>query len=209
MGTSLLSPSSSLLSKHQRETAAESSRAKAVKKARHDETVETTRAAEGQDNVPQVSISASGSGAVLPASPATSGAVPAISKDAPPQSGVRPQTGVPAVFASASGGAVEKAISIPSDEEEEVGDEEGPIGSADPAHEAAGKEDPTSWVSRSSGDTGESEEDDDVSVHEALSSEEEVLAREDAPGQIERSPAPAEASARDRPSARESLPLRK
>ncbi|XP_020270842.1 uncharacterized protein LOC109846032 [Asparagus officinalis] len=205
MGTPLLSPSSSLLSKRQRETAAESSRAEAVKKARRDETVETTRAAEGQDNVPQVNIpgtATSGFGAVLPASPTTSGAVPAISKDAPPQSGMRPQTGVPAVFVSASG--VEKAISIPSDEEEEVGDEEGPIGSADPAHEVAGKEDPTSWASRSSGETGESEEDDDVSVHEALSSEEEVLAREDASGQIERSPAPAEASAGDRPSAQES-----
>ncbi|XP_020245296.1 microtubule cross-linking factor 1-like [Asparagus officinalis] len=208
MGTPLLSPSSSLLSKRQRETVAESSRVEAAKKARRDETVETARATEGQDNVPQVNIPGAatpGSGAVLPTSSAASGAVPATSKDAPPQSGVRPQTGVLAASVSASGGAVEKVISIPSDEEEEAGDEEGPTGSADPAHEVAGKEDPPSWASRSSGETGESEEDDDISVHEALSSEEEVLAREDAPGQIEGSPAPAAASAGDRPSARESL----
>ncbi|XP_020262706.1 uncharacterized protein LOC109838696 [Asparagus officinalis] len=174
MGAPLLSPSSSLLSKRQRETAAESSRAEAAKKTRCDETVETARAAEGQDNVSQASIPGA-------------------------------QTGVPVTSVSASGGAVEKVIYIPSDEEEEAGDDEGPTGSANRAHEIAGKEDPLSWAGRSSGETGESEEDDDVSIHEMLSSEEEVLAREDAPGQIERSPAPAEASAGDRPSARESL----
>ncbi|XP_020262853.1 uncharacterized protein LOC109838836 [Asparagus officinalis] len=203
MGTPLLSPSSSLLSKRQRETATESSRVEAAKKARRDETDETARAAEGQDNVPQVSIpgvATSGSGAVLPTSSAASGAVPETLKGAPPQSGVRSQTGVLAASVPASGGAVEKVISILSDEEVEAGDEEGPTGSADPAHEVAGKEDPPSWASRSSGETGESEEDDDISVHETLSSEEEVLACEDAPSQIERSPAPAEASAGDRPS---------
>ena len=51
---------------------------------------------------------------------------------------------------------------------------------------------------------GESEEDDNVSIHEALSSEEEDLAHEDAPGQIGGSPTPVEASAGDRSSARES-----
>ncbi|XP_020266192.1 mucin-1-like [Asparagus officinalis] len=146
----------------------------------------------------------SGSGAALPASSAASGAVPATSKGASPQSGVRPPTGVPTASASASGGVVEKVISVPSDEEEEAGNEEGPTGSADPVQEAAGKEDLPSWTSRSSGETGESEEDDDVSVHEALSSEEEVLAREDVSGQIGGSPAPAAAPAGDRSSVRES-----
>ncbi|XP_020258715.1 uncharacterized protein LOC109835137 [Asparagus officinalis] len=191
----------------QREAAAESSRAEAAKKVRRDETAETVRAAEGQDNVPQAGIPGavtSGCGAALPASSAASGAAPATSKDAPPQSGVRPQTGVPAASASASGGAIEKVISIPSDEEEEAGDEERPTGSADPALEVAGKEDPHSWVNRSSGEMGESEEDDNVSIHEALSSEEEDWAHEDAPAQIGGSPAPAEASAGGRSSARES-----
>ncbi|XP_020272830.1 plectin-like [Asparagus officinalis] len=160
--------------------------------------MEAVRAAEGQDD------DASGAGVVQSTSPAASRAAPATSKDTPSQSGVRPQTGVPAAFVSISGDAVEKVISIPSDEDEEAGNEEGPTGSADPAPEVVCKEDPPSWASRSSGETGESEEDDDVSVHEMLSSEEEVLAHEDAPGQIERSPAPAEASAGDRPSARES-----
>ncbi|XP_020255182.1 uncharacterized protein LOC109832151 [Asparagus officinalis] len=132
MGAPLLSPSSSLLSKRQREAAAESSRAGAAKKARGDETAGTVRAIEGRDNVPQVSIpgaATSGSGAVLPTSSAAVGAVPAASKDTPPQSGVRPPTGVPAASASASGGAIEKVISIPSDEEGEAGDEEGPTSS--------------------------------------------------------------------------------
>ncbi|XP_020243023.1 uncharacterized protein LOC109821254 [Asparagus officinalis] len=207
MGAPLLSPSSSLLSKCQRETAAESSRAEAAKKVRRDETVETTRSAEGQDNVSQTSVpgaATSGSGAVLPASSAASGAVPATSKDAPPQSVVSPQTGVPATSVSASRGAVEKVISIPSNKEEEAGDDEGTTGSVDRAPKIAGKEDPLSWAGRSSGETGESEEDDNVSIHETLSSEEEVLAREDAPGQIGGSPALAEASAGDLPSAQES-----
>ncbi|XP_020258832.1 actin cytoskeleton-regulatory complex protein PAN1-like [Asparagus officinalis] len=146
----------------------------------------------------------SGSGAALPASSAASGVVPATSKGASPQSGVRPPTGVPAVSASASGGVVEKVISIPSDEEEEAGNEEGLTGSADPVQEAAGKEALPSWASRSSSETSESEEDDDVSIHETLSSEEEVLACEDAPGQIEGSPAPAAVSAGDLSSVRES-----
>ncbi|XP_020272416.1 putative uncharacterized protein DDB_G0290521 [Asparagus officinalis] len=212
MGAPLLSPSSSLLSKRQREAAAESSRAGAAKKARGDETAETVRAVEGRDNVPQVGIpgaATSGSGAALPASSATSGAIPATSKDAPPQSIMRPQTGVPATSVPASGGAVEKVIFIPSDEEEEAGDDEGPTGSADPIREVTGKEDPHSWANRSSGESGESEEDDNVSVHEALSSEEEDLAPEDAPGQIGGSPAPAAASAGDRSSARESPLQRK
>ncbi|XP_020266436.1 uncharacterized protein LOC109841924 [Asparagus officinalis] len=181
---------------------AEGSRAETAKKTRHEETMEAVRAVEGQDD------DASGAGVVQSTSPAASRAAPATSKDTPSQSGVRPQTGVPAASVSASGGAVEKVISIPSVEEEEAGNKEGPTGSADPAPEVACKEDPPSWASRSSGETGEFEENDDVPVHETLSSEEEVLAREDAPGQIERSPAPAEASAGDRPSARES-PLRR
>ncbi|XP_020259182.1 uncharacterized protein LOC109835624 [Asparagus officinalis] len=95
---------------------------------------------------------------------------------------------------AAYAGAVEKVISIPSDEEEGAGNEEGFIGSADPAHEVVGKEDPPSWTGRSPEEVGGSEEDDDVSVHEALSSEKEVRAREDAPSQIGGSPAPEEAS---------------
>ncbi|XP_020249233.1 spindle assembly checkpoint component MAD1-like [Asparagus officinalis] len=163
MGALLLSPSSSLLSKHQREAAAESSRAGAAKKARGDETAETIRAAEGRDNAPQVSIpgaATSGSGAALPAPSAALGAALATSEDAPSQTGV-----------------IGKVISIPSDEEGEAGDEEGSTGSADPTCEVAGEEGPHSWENRSSEEAGESEEGDNVSVHEALSSEEEDLVR--------------------------------
>ncbi|XP_020245092.1 ankyrin repeat and SAM domain-containing protein 6-like [Asparagus officinalis] len=101
-----------------------------------------------------------------PASPAAPGAVQETPKGASPLSGVRPQTRVSTASASASGGAVEKVISVPSDEEEEAGDNEGLTGSA------TGKEGPTTWASHPS----ESEaDDDDASIHEALSSEEEVL----------------------------------
>ncbi|XP_020249461.1 stress response protein NST1-like [Asparagus officinalis] len=215
MGAPLLSPSSSLLSKRQREAVAESSRAEAAKKARCDETVGTIQVTGGRDDVspiriPGVALSGSGvapsgSGAVSPASPAASGAVQETPKDAPLPSDVRLPSGVPTASLPASRGAVEKVISIPSDEEEEAGDDEGLTGLADPAREIAVKEGPSSWANRSSRETGESEEDDDdASIHEALSSEEEDLAHEDATGQIGGSPAPAAVSAEDRSSVRES-----
>ncbi|XP_020245246.1 flagellar attachment zone protein 1-like [Asparagus officinalis] len=215
MGAPLLSPSSSLLSKRQREAVAESSRAEAAKKARCDGTVGTIQVAGGRDDVspiriPGVALSGSGvapsgSGAVSPASPAASGAVQETPKDVPLPSDVGSPSGVPTASLPASRGAVEKVISIPSDEEEEAGDDEGLTGLADPAREIAGKEGPSSWANRSSRETGESEEDDDdASIHEALSSEEEDLTHEDATGQIGGSPAPAAVSAEDRSSVRES-----
>ena len=105
MGAPLLSPSSSLLSKRQREAVAESSRAGAAKKVRRDVMAETVRAAEGQDDVPQVGIpGAATSGVVLPVSSAASGAAPAIMRDAPPRSGERLPTGAPAASVPALGG---------------------------------------------------------------------------------------------------------
>ncbi|XP_020266526.1 uncharacterized protein LOC109842016 [Asparagus officinalis] len=199
MGAPLLPPSSSLLSKRQREAMAESPRSEAAKKVRRDEMAETVRTTEGQDDVPPVSIpgaAPSGSGAALPAFSAASGAVLATTRDASPQSGERPPTGAPAASVSASGGAIEKVISIPSDEEEEAGNEEEPPSPVDPNREVAGEEGAHSWANRSS------EEDDNVSVHEALSSEEDDLALEDASGQIGGSPAPAKASSGGRSSAR-------
>ena len=109
MGAPLLSPSSSLLSKCQREAVAESSRAEVAKKTRHDETVEIAQATGGQDDVSPVSlpgVATSGSGAAPPASSFTSGAAPVTLKDASLQSGVRPQIGVLAASASASGGNI-------------------------------------------------------------------------------------------------------
>ncbi|XP_020263131.1 uncharacterized protein LOC109839110 [Asparagus officinalis] len=215
MGAPLLSPSSSLLSKRQREAVAESSRAEAAKKARCDGTVGTIQVAGGRDDVspiriPGVALSGSGvapsgSGAVSPASPAASGAVQETPKDVPLPSDVGSPSGVPTASLPASRGAVEKVISIPSDEEEEAGDDEGLTGLADPAREIAGKEGPSSWANRSSRETGESEEDDDdASIHEALSSEEEDLIHENVTGQTGGSAAPAAVSAEDRSSVRES-----
>ncbi|XP_020242860.1 uncharacterized protein LOC109821076 [Asparagus officinalis] len=143
------------------------------KKARCEETVEAARAAEGQDDA------ASGAGAVRSTSSAVSKAAPVTSKDTPPPSGVGPQAGVSTTPTPAPGGAAERVISIPSDEKGETGNGKEPGDSVGPSYEATGKEDPPSWEGHSAGEMGESEADDDVSIHEALSSEEEALSPED------------------------------